>query len=179
MSIHEHFSENELAILRARAERAARTTHKDDDEEIFTTLQIALGGELYALPVELLRAVYEKVMVVPVPCTPQYVAGIANIRGRIMPVLDLALLLNAPHAESNTNTALVVISRGDITLAFQVEQIGEITTFPASSVCPLPAGGETLERTAYLKGVLANGLTLLNVSGILDDPTLVVDDAVA
>ncbi|MBZ0303931.1 MAG: chemotaxis protein CheW [Anaerolineae bacterium] len=179
MSLQEHFSENELEILRARAERAARTPHRDGDEKIVTALQITLGGEVYALPVELLRAVYEKVMVVPIPCTPQHVTGIANIRGRIMPVLDLAILLNAPRPTSDENCALVVVSKGEISLAFQVEGIGEITTFPASSVGPLPAGSETSERTSYLKGMLANGLTLLNVIGILDDPTLVVDDGVA
>ena len=179
MTIHEYFSENELEILRSRAERAARITHKDEGEEILTTLQITLGGESYALPVQLLRAVYESVKVVPVPCTPQYVAGIVNIRGRIMPVLDLALLLNAPQAERDLNTGLVVVSNGDTNLAFQVEKIGEITTFPARNVGPLPTGGETSERNAYLKGVLASGLAVLNVSGILDDPTLVVDDAVA
>lgn len=175
MSIYEGFSEQELEVLRTRAKRAASTAQKSDAEETFTALHITLGGESYALPVELLRAVYENVTVVPVPCAPPSVAGIANIRGRIMPVLDLAVVLNVPRPKSDVVSALVVVSRGDFSLAFQVEGVREIMTFPTRSVGPLPVGGDTLERAGYLQGILPDGLTLLNVNAMLDDPALVVD----
>src|SRR5215216_5720695 len=103
MSIHEHFTERELKILQARAERAASAAQRDDVEKTeIRALQCTLGSESYALPVEFVRAVYENVTVVPVPCTPRFVAGIANIRGRIMPVLDLATLLNVPPSKGNS-----------------------------------------------------------------------------
>jgi purine-binding chemotaxis protein CheW len=179
MSIYEGFSEQELEILQARAERAANATLKSDAGETLTTLQLMLGSEAYALPVTALRAVYENVTVVPVPCTPPFVAGIANIRGRIMPVLDLAVLLNAPRGVNDVSPALVVVSREDFSLVFQVEGVGDIATFPASSVDPLSAGGDTIERASYLQGMLADGSILLNVNAILGDPTLVVNDTLA
>src|SRR5262245_5109120 len=95
MSIYEHFSDTERAVLQARAERAARTLRSDEAEERLNTLLVKLGGETYALPIEAVIAVYEAMLVVPVPCTPPFLAGITNIRGHIIPVLDLGHLLNA------------------------------------------------------------------------------------
>src|SRR5882724_2626146 len=97
MSIYEHFSQQELEILWARAERAAYAAQKSDAETLITALQITPGGESYALPVELLHGVYEGIEVMAVPCTPPFIAGVANVRGRILPVLDLATVLGAPE----------------------------------------------------------------------------------
>jgi purine-binding chemotaxis protein CheW len=176
MPIYEHFSETELEVLRARAERAARITNAENAEEILTVLQIKLGSEAYALPVTPLRAVYENMTVIAVPCTPPFIAGIANIRGRITPVLDMAVLLNVPRLTSAVSPALVVVSGEDVSLALRVDGIKEIVTFPTSSIGPLPESGEALKRAGYLQGILTDGSTLVNVVAILKDPTLVVDD---
>ncbi len=177
MSIYDHFSEEEVEILRARAARAARITEKRESQEtLITVLQFTLGSEAYALPVDCLLAVYENLTIIPVPGTPPHIAGIANIRGRITPVLDLAVLLNVPRAKEDTISSLAVISRKEINLALRLDTVGEITSFSDGNIGPLPAGGDTLERAAYLRGITADGFTLLNVDMLFSDPTLIVDD---
>ena len=94
MSIFEHFSEEEREILRIRAERAANAVRESAQEAVFSALEVTIQSQSYALPIEVLTTVYENVAVVPVPCVPSFVAGIANIRGRILPVFDLAVLLD-------------------------------------------------------------------------------------
>ena len=178
MSIHEHFTEQELNILKARADRAARIDQRDDAKKTeVRALQCTMGNESYALPVEFVRVVYENMTVVPVPCTPQFVAGIANMRGRIMPVLDLATLLNVPSGKGNLLSTLIVISTGEFSLALQVERVDEMLIFPASSVDPLPIRGTTLEHADYLQGILPDGSVLLNLTTILEDPALIVETA--
>src|SRR5579871_5122132 len=167
MSIYERFSAEELEILRARAERAARIAQQDDAEEtLITALQITLGSESYALPVAGLVAVYENLTVIPVPCTPLHVAGIANIRGSITPVLDLAVLLNVPRSKAEAAPALVIVSQRDIDLALWVDGVGEIMTFAAREVNPLPTG-DLFEQMAYLQGILTEGGALLNLDALL------------
>ena len=178
MSIYERFSEQELEILRARAERAANTSQQGDAKETVTALQIKLGPEAYALPVTFLRAVYDNVTVVPVPCTPTFVAGIANVRGRIMPILELSVLLNVPGAGQTAAGSLVVVSREDFSLALRVEEVGEIATFSESKVSPLRDSDSLLDKARYLQGIVTDGPTLLNMDAILDDPALVVDDVI-
>jgi purine-binding chemotaxis protein CheW len=176
MSIYEHFSEEDLNILRARAARAAYTDH-EDVEEMLTVLHIMLGSESYALPVMKLSGIYEHVAVASVPCTPPFIAGIANIRGRIMAVLDLMVLLNVPHSLSGVPLSVAVVSRGNASIALQVEKVGEITTFPVSHVTSLPASVDT-GRAYYLQGILANGTAMINLDAILNDPQLQVNETI-
>ena len=136
MSIHERFSEQELAILKARAERAASLSDRDAAQTTLTVLQIMLGEETYGLPVNDLRAVYEDVIVVPVPGTPPFVAGIANVRGRILPVLDLPVLLGVPDQAAALGTrALVVANRDAMTVALAIEAVGEIVAVAGQEIC--------------------------------------------
>lgn len=175
MSIHERFSEKDLAVLQQRAERAASVSDKNETQATLTVLQIALGQEAYGLPIDDLRAVYEDVGVVRVPGTPDFVAGIANVRGRILPVLDLAVLLDVPDRTGAAFRALVVASQDALTVAFSIETVGEVVTFAARDVIPPPSHTDNTGPT-YLRGVLPGGAGLLDVAAILSDPNLIVAD---
>ena len=176
MSIYARFSEQELAILRERAERAAIAEEKPNLEETLTVVHVTLGNEFYALSVERLRAVYENIAVISVPYTPPFVAGIANIRGRITPVLDLATVLNVPPS-ADVPKSLLMIVRDELSVVFQVNTVGDIATILVNSIEPMPSGGQILASEIYLQGIFANGITLLNIEAILNDPALIVDHA--
>ncbi|MBA3868135.1 MAG: chemotaxis protein CheW [Anaerolineae bacterium] len=173
MSFYEHFSEQELAILRARAERIANTQDEVKQGDMVSVLVIQAGGETYGLPMDSLMAVYMEHTIIPVPCVPSYVAGIANIRGEIMPVFDLAVLLKAPVSE--TKHALIVASSNENSVAFCVESVGESRTVQLSSLQAVPP----MLNEAYLQGISADGMALLNMEGIINDPALIVDEAIS
>lgn len=171
MSFYEHFSEKEQEVLRMRAERIASTQQQVQQGDAISALVIQLGGETYALPMEALTAVYVGHTVIPLPCVPSYVAGIANVRGQILTVLDLAILLRVPGKAAQG--ALIVASNGDTSVGFCVQAIGDATTILTHELHAVPS---TLNN-AYLIGVLPNGTALLNVSAIFTDQTLTVDQA--
>lgn len=173
MSFYEHFSEEALEILKARAERAATTLQNGHSEKPVTSLKIHLNKDTYALPIEALQAVYEGIKVVPVPCTPAFVAGIANVRGRIVPVLNLAILLQVSDAEF-TGGSLIVVHNQTMTVAFMVEKIGDVTTFFLHDMIALPANSNIAH---YLRGFLPDGSGLLDIHAILDNPELIVSEA--
>jgi purine-binding chemotaxis protein CheW len=177
VSLYAHFSEQELETLRARAERAAAAEEKATVEQTVTVVYTTLGSESYVLSVERLRTVYKNVTVVPIPCTPSFVAGIANIRGRITPVIDLAVVLNAPSATGDITKALLIIGRGDLSVALQVDDVGEIETLAIRDLVPLPTDGRILDSEVYLQGMFPNGAALLNIETLLNDGRLVVDHA--
>jgi len=172
MSFYEHFSEEEVAILRARAERIANTQDEIQQGDTISVLVIQSGGETYGLPMESLTAVYMSHRIIPVPCVPQYVAGIANIRGEIMPVFDLATLLKVPSEQ--TKQALIVASSNGSSVAFCVEAVGESRTVQLSELQPVPP---FLNET-YLSGISADGMAMLNMEAIINDPALIVDEAI-
>src|SRR4051812_37898715 len=100
-SIFRDFSETDLQILRTRAERAARVQQDEGQVELLTVLSVTVGSERYALPIDAVSSVYEGLVLTHVPCVPAGIAGITNVRGRIVLVLDMLVLLNASgHSKS-------------------------------------------------------------------------------
>ena len=172
-----NFTEKERAVLQARADRAARQLLTGKEDSTLTTLSVAVSSESYGLPIATVIAVYEQMLVVPVPCTPSFVAGIANIRGHILPVMDLGILLGAPTRETGLIASLVVISDGDLSIALRVDEIGAVQALATNSLAPL-ASNLDLAHTSYLKGMLPDGSILLDVNAILSDPVLVVNDPI-
>jgi purine-binding chemotaxis protein CheW len=169
MSIYERFSEREMEILRARAERVVSAANGEEEGDVIPALVVTVSSETYALPIESLAAVYENVGVIPVPCVPHFVAGIANIRGHILPVVDLAALLNVP-GEAAPDGGLVVVSDSDVSIALAVEAVGEVINFPRQNLASIHGN--------YLQGVTQDGTAVLDVAAILRDPALVVDETI-
>src|SRR5262245_37446314 len=136
MSFYDHFSETEIEVLRQRAARIASAQSEVEQGDVISALVIKAGGETYALPMEALAAVYTGHTVVPVPCVPTFVAGIANVRGQVLPVFDLAVILKAPSG--GTRQVLIVASNADNSMAFCVEAVGDAEAILTSALQPLP-----------------------------------------
>jgi len=175
MQLHNHFNDKDWEILRARAERATRLLQTGREDANLSTLCVTIGSEFYAMPIETVLAVYEEVSVIPVPCTPPHVAGISNIRGRVLPVVDLAVLLGVASMTDAPKSALVVTAKGDATLAFRVDHIGAVQALAIKGLAPLTANLD-LAHMPYLKGMLSDGSILLDIEAILSDPALIVND---
>jgi purine-binding chemotaxis protein CheW len=184
MSFYDHFDENEQAVLRRRAERAAdKNLETPKTLASIDTLVVTLGNETYGLPLQALTAAYQvnvnlTTPIVPVPCTPPFVAGIANIRGHVVPVVDLAVLLGVPDSTSLDSTGIVVVANEDVTMAFRVDAIGDAILVQAGDVSPV-SGLFDLAKTEYLQGTLPDGTILLDMEAILSDHMLIVDETVS
>jgi purine-binding chemotaxis protein CheW len=177
MSIYEQFTEHQLNILKARAERAASFADQQDQAAIMTALLVTIRGEAYALPIDSIMTIYNDIPVVPIPCVPPYVAGLANVRGHLLPVIDLAVLLGVPGSAEAESTALIVAANEEMTVAFRVEAIGDVEALALDKLSPVPAAS-AIGRAACLRGVLPDGTVLLDVAAILADPALIVDETV-
>jgi purine-binding chemotaxis protein CheW len=179
MSFYDRFTEAEQTLLRQRAERVALSSF--DTSEVLAsidTLIVKLGDESYGLSLRSLTAAYQAAMlVVPVPCTPPFVAGVANIRGRVVPVIDLAVLLGTSGPPVSDLTAIVLVANDHMTLAFRVSAIGETILVGGGELAPV-SGLFDLAKRAYLQGMLPDGTIVLNMDAILNDPALIVDETI-
>ena len=172
MSFYDHFSEDEIAILRARAERIA-STQQTKESDAFSALVVRVGGEAYALPMDSLTAVYEGYTIVPLPCVPPFVAGMVNVRGQILPVMDLAVLLGIPSEAAKRS--LLIVSNAEFSLGLCVQTVGDVISVLVSTLQPVPAA----LNQVYLRNVLPDGTALLDLDAILNDPSLIVDETVS
>jgi purine-binding chemotaxis protein CheW len=174
--IYERFTERERDILQRRARRAARRSDDDAADLAIDVLELTIRGETYAVRLDAISFIDDDNAVTPVPCVPPFVAGVANIRGYIVPVIDLGTLLGVPGEPEGDTFALIFIDSDDMNVAFKVDAIGNAGELRAEQLTPIP---ETvnIERPAYLRGALPDGTILLDMKAILSDPALIVDEA--
>jgi purine-binding chemotaxis protein CheW len=122
-----------------------------------------LGNEEYGLDVRLVQEVIRLTEITPVPRAPDFVKGVINLRGRIIPVVDLKRKLAIGEVDASARTARVVVARlRDRLVGLLVDGASQVLKVPVSLIEPAPE--EVLEVDAdYIRGVakLANRLVIL------------------
>ena len=165
-------------ILRERAAALAgkRETAPVAGEQL-ELLQFKLASEAYAIESRHVQGVHPLQDLTPLPGTPPFVLGIVNVRGRILPVLDLKKFFELPE-QGLTDLHRIVLVRGhDMELGLLADVIVGVRHVTASTLQPsLPT--LTGIRAEYLKGVDGSGLIVLDLDRILSDPKILVHEEV-
>ena len=177
MPLHEMFSPEEMELLQLRAQRVAAPLQEKDKAGHLTALVAIMRGEKYALPIDAITVVYQNVDIIPVPCVPDFVAGIANVRGHLVSVLDLAAFLGLDSYDHTGGATLVVARAGDASIGFVVEAIGEVIELPMSQINFVSAN-MNLDQADSIQGIFPDGSVLLNMKAVLEDPRLVIDESI-
>ena len=165
-------------VLRARAQALARPPESVQVvEAALELLEFRLAHERYALETRYVGEVYPLKDLTPLPCTPPFVLGIVNVRGRILPVIDLKKFFELPEQGLTDLHRIILVRGNDLELGLLADVIVGGRTIPAGSLQPsLP----TLIgiREEYLKGVTAERLVVLDMARILADPKIIVHEEV-
>lgn len=166
------------ATLRARARALARPpVEAPTDGTTMRLLEFRLAQEHYAVETRHVREVILLSNLTQVPCTPPFVVGIVNVRGHILPVLDLMALLGLPTPLLIDLHYVVVVGGPDIEFGLLVDVIVGVRSVPSETVqSPPPALTGT--HGNYLTGVAGERLAVLDVARILADPRIIVDEEV-
>ena len=165
-------------ILRARAQALARPPQPAPAAEtLLELLEFHLAQERYAVETRYVREVCPFKELTPLPCTPAFVLGIVNVRGRILPVFDLKKFFDLPETGITDLHRIILVRGNDVELGLLADVIVGVRSIPADSLQPsLPT--LTGVRSDYLKGVTAERLVVLDLARILADPKIIVNEAV-
>ena len=165
-------------ILRVRAQALARPPeHAPAAVTLLEVLEFRLAQERYALETRYVREVYPLKDLTPLPCTPPFVLGIVNVRGRILPVFDLKKLFDLPAQGLTDLHRIILIEGNDMELGLLADAAVGVRSIRVDSMQPsLPT--LTGIRSEYLKGVTAERLIVLDVARILADPKIIVHEEV-
>lgn len=125
-----------------------------------------LGTEEYGLPIERVQSIIRYDPPTPVPHAPAIVEGVINLRGQVIPVIDLSQrLLGHPHEVSASSR--IVVAEGDTGLVgLAVDSAHEVATFAVEEIMPPPATALSSETAEAFEGVVNHGDRLV----ILLDP---------
>ena len=134
-----------------------------------------LAGELYALPVSRIQEIQRARGITRVPHAPPPVRGIANLRGKVLVVVDLRLRLGLPPAVADERSRILVVSSRQRSLGLLVDAAHQVLGLLPSRIEPPPADLMD-ERSAYLAGVVQLDDSLV-IALDIDQLLLVPDEA--
>lgn len=165
-------------ILQARARALARRPEEAPEAgAVLEVLEFTLAQEFYAVENRYVVEVCPLKELTPLPCTPPFLRGIVNVRGRILPVLDLKKFFDLPEKGITDLHRIILVRGGELELGLLADAILGVRSIPINS---LQATLPTLTgiRESYLKGVTAERLVILDLHRILSDPKIVVHEEV-
>lgn len=119
-------------------------------------LTFALGGEVYGLEILKVQEIIGMMTVTRVPRTPDFVRGVINLRGKVIPVVDLRKKFNLETIEDTERTCIIVVqvSRKDatVTMGIIVDEVSEVMDIVGSQIEPAPEFGHDVE-TSFILGM--------------------------
>lgn len=170
--------EDKKQILRTRAQALAKEPVKEDPSaEYFEVIEFLLGHERYGIETRYIREVYPLRDLTPLPCTPPFVAGIVNLRGEIISLIDLKVFFELPEKELTDLNKVVVLQNSDVEFGILADEVSGVRRLPAAKVQQsLPTLTDI--RAEYLKGVTEDMLIILDAEKILSDKKIIVHEEV-
>ena len=119
-------------------------------------LSFTLGGEVFALDISKVREVLDYTEPTKVPQTPEFMRGVINLRGGVVPVVDLKLKFGMPRTERGINTCIIIteVALGDehAIIGAMADSVREVFDLSPEQIEPAPRIGTHL-NTAFLKGM--------------------------
>ncbi|MCL2065277.1 MAG: chemotaxis protein CheW [Candidatus Cloacimonetes bacterium] len=138
-------------------------------------LTFNLMDEFYGINVDRILQIIAIPDITKIPKTPPFVKGVINLRGKIIPVIDLRLRFKLPEQEYDDRTSIVIIKikteKGEVFIGIIVDKVREVLDIHANEIEKTPTFGVELDTQFILAmaKVKNNVVTLLDISKILTD----------
>jgi len=120
------------------------------------TLQLvifSLLGEEFGVSIHDVREIISNTQITPVPQAPSFVEGVINLRGQIIPVVDLRKRFNLEENDHKEDVKVVIIEVEDNILGLIVDSVSEVLNIPSDSINPPPALVANGIGAEYIKGI--------------------------
>jgi purine-binding chemotaxis protein CheW len=166
------------AVLEARAAQLAARPDPGPTGPCLECLEFQLSGERYALELSYISQTLPLGEFTPLFCTPPFVLGITNLRGRILSIVDLRRFFELPEVGLSDLNRVLVVGDGTVEFGLLADAITGVISLPAAELKPPPAALTGI-REEFLAGVTADCLALLDIAKILRDRRILVYEEVS
>jgi purine-binding chemotaxis protein CheW len=125
-------------------------------------LTFSLGEDIYGIAIKYVVEIIGIQSITVVPEVPHYIKGIINLRGKVIPVIDVRLKFGKEPAEYNDRTCIIVIEIGDVSVGLIVDNVDEVLTIEEGDTAAPPANRTGFENR-YIMGIgkIGNRIQLL------------------
>jgi purine-binding chemotaxis protein CheW len=120
--------------------------------DILQLVTFNLANEEFGVDITRVQEINRMMDITKIPNAPEFIEGVVNLRGKIVPVVDLRKKLGFPEKEHDKSTRIMVVEVNGMVLGFIVDSVSEVLRIPESTIEPPPSlvGGV---ESDYLNGV--------------------------
>jgi len=134
-------------------------------------LTFGLGGEEYGLEILKVKEIIGIMDITMVPQTPEFVKGVINLRGKVIPVVDLRLKFTMPTSKYTRETCIIVVDVENILMGIIVDTVSEVMDIQGKDIEPAPSFGSNI-NTDFIMGIgklKEKVVILLDIEGVLSN----------
>lgn len=111
---------------------------EEEDTQKGKYLTFELGNESYGVEIEYVTEIIGIQPITVVPELPEYIKGIINLRGKIIPVMDIRLRFKKEYREYDDRTCIIVIDIREVSIGLIVDSVAEVMSIPDSEIVAPP-----------------------------------------
>ena len=123
-----------------------------EDSQVDRYLAFSVDCTVIGLEINIVSEIISMIPITQVPEAPNYVKGVINLRGKILPVIDMRLKFKKEFIEYSERTCIVVVDMADIPVGLIVDNVEEVLYIPEESIVP-PPDFKTGIQNRYIKGI--------------------------
>lgn len=170
-------SQKKRILVERAKELALPIGEKENDEDLVEVVEFMLSYEKYAIESRFVSEVFPMTDFTHLPCTPDFVLGIMNLRGTILSLIDIRRFCDLPVQGLSNLNRVIVVESDDMKVGILADMILGMSNIPRTSIQP-PLSTMKGMRADYLKGVTSEPLVIIDIHKILSEPTLIVNEEV-
>lgn len=148
--------ENEMSEQSIR-NQIEETFYIDDDEDVDTQenkyMLFNIAEEVYGIDIIHVLEIIEVQKITEIPDMPDYIKGVINLRGKIIPVMDMRLRFGMEERSYDDRTCIIIVKVNDTAIGFIVDTVAEVQTITRDNIDPPPQFRSKKMRDKYLKGI--------------------------
>lgn len=167
--------EEKKKILKARADQLARRSATAGDGKVLEIVEFVLAGEHYGIESSYVREVYPLKDYTPLPCTPPFVLGLVNVRGRIVSVIDIKKFFDLPEKGIGDLNRVIIIHGNKMEFGILADTILGVRNVAAEAIQP-PLLTLTGVREDFLKGIVGKRTAILDARKLLAARNVIVHE---
>lgn len=124
-------------------------------EDALQLVGFTVAGELFGVDILMVQEIIKDISITPIPDAPEFIEGVINLRGNIIPIIDLhkRLKLNSANKAADEETWMVVLNINDRVTGFIVDHVTRVIKVPADAVKPPPDMVVAGLKSDYINGV--------------------------
>lgn len=144
----------ELVKEKDRIEEDSFLVGEDDENgQADKYLLFTLGEELYGIAIASVTEIIEMQKITEVPDMPGFIKGVINLRGRVIPVMNLRLRFGMTEREYDDRTCIVVVEVEKSSMGLIVDTVAEVYDIPEREIEPAPSFKDTEGKGQYISGI--------------------------